>query len=63
MRNGPERDDIAAFQSPSWEEFQRKPVFRHEIKDRTYPSRKNWRAGVTLLRGQSLARIEFYSNG
>jgi len=30
------REEIIPLNPPSWEEFQKKPVFRWEVKDRTY---------------------------
>ena len=58
-----ERDDIAPLNPPSWEEFQRKPVFRHEIKDPHYPFKEELESGRNPFKGTESGKIEFYSKG
>lgn len=45
----------------NWEEFQKKPVFRYEIKDPYYPYKRDMDRGINPFRGTASGRIEFYS--
>ena len=53
--------DIAPLNPPSWEEFQKKPVFRYEIKDPYYPFKEDLERGENPFRGTASGKIEFYS--
>jgi anaerobic dimethyl sulfoxide reductase subunit A len=55
------REAIAPLAPPSWEEFQRKPVFRYEIKDPYYPFKKELERGKNPFEGTESGKIEFYS--
>lgn len=55
------REDIAPLNPPSWEEFQKKPVFRYEIKDPYYPLKKDVENSRNPFRGTASGKIEFYS--
>jgi len=55
------RDDVKPLAPPSWEEFQRKPVFRYEIKDPNYPFKRDLDRGANPFRGTACGKIEFYS--
>jgi anaerobic dimethyl sulfoxide reductase subunit A len=55
--------NIASLNPPSWEEFQKKPVFRWEIKDPYYPFKKELETGQDPLTGTDSGKIEFYSKG
>ncbi|MFC2066981.1 molybdopterin-dependent oxidoreductase [Chloroflexota bacterium] len=54
-------DDIIPLNPPSWEEFQKKPVFRYEIKDPQYPFKKELERGENPFKQTSSGKIEFYS--
>lgn len=56
-----QREDIASLNPPGWEEFQKKPVFRHEIKDPHYPFKEDIERGENPFRGTESGKIEFYS--
>ncbi len=53
--------DIARLNPPDWEEFQKKPVFRYEIKDPHYPFKKELERGENPFRKTPSGKIEFYS--
>ncbi len=55
------REDISPLNPPSWEEFQRKPVFRYEIKDPHYPFQEDLEKGENPFVGTASGKIEFYS--
>jgi anaerobic dimethyl sulfoxide reductase subunit A len=57
------RNNIAPLNPPSWEEFQKKPVFRWEIKDPYFPFKKELESGEYPLMGTKSGKIEFYSKG
>ena len=55
------REDIAHLNPPGWEEFQRKPVFRYEIKDPYYPFKRDLDRGANPFERTASGKIEFYS--
>ena len=57
------RKDIAFLNPPNWEEFQKKPVFRCEIKDPHYPCKTDLENGENPFNGTESGKIEFYSKG
>ncbi len=59
--NWAERDDIKPLSPPCWEEFQKKPVFRYEIKDPYYPFKRDLDRGINPFRGTASGKMEFYS--
>lgn len=56
-----ERKDISILNPPSWEEFQRKPVFRYEIKAPYYPFKRDLEGGENPFKNTTSGKIEFYS--
>ncbi len=56
-----QREDIARLNPPSWQEFQKKPIFRFEIKDPYYPFKEDLEKGENPFRGTASGKIEFYS--
>ena len=56
-----QREDIAPLHPPGWEEFQKRPVFRYEIKDSYYPFKEDLEKGENPFRGTASGKIEFYS--
>jgi anaerobic dimethyl sulfoxide reductase subunit A len=54
-------DDIKRLNPPDWEEFQKRPVFRYEIKDPHYPFKKELERGENPFRKTPSGKIEFYS--
>jgi anaerobic dimethyl sulfoxide reductase subunit A len=54
--------EISPFNPPSWEEFQKKPVFRWELKDPNYSFKTEIEAGQNPFQGTESGKIEFYSN-
>lgn len=54
-------DYIKPLNPLNWEEFQKKPVFRYEIKDPYYPYKRDMDRGINPFRGTASGRIEFYS--
>ena len=56
-----DREDVSTFNPPGWEEFQRKPVFRYEIKDPGYPGKGHLDIGANPFSGTASGKIEFYS--
>ncbi len=57
------REDIAPLNPPSWEEFQKKPVFRYEIKEVHYAFKNDVEKGTNPFKGTASGKIEFYSKG
>jgi anaerobic dimethyl sulfoxide reductase subunit A len=57
------REEIAPLNPPSWEEFQKKPVFRWEIKDPYYPFEKDLENGKNPFSKTVSGKIELYSDG
>ncbi|MFC2052623.1 molybdopterin-dependent oxidoreductase, partial [Chloroflexota bacterium] len=55
------RKEIASLKPPSWEDFQKKPIFRWEIKDPAYPFKAEVESGANPFRGTPSGKIEFYS--
>ena len=55
------RADIAPLSPPGWEEFQKKPVFRWEIKGTYYPFKRDIERDENPFRGTASGKIEFYS--
>ena len=54
-------EDIAPLNPPSWEEFQKKPVFRFEIQDAYHPYKEDLERGEDPFKGTESGKIEFYS--
>ncbi len=54
-------EEIAPLNPPSWKEFQKKPVFRYEMKEPYYPFKKDLESGQNPFRGTESGKIEFYS--
>jgi anaerobic dimethyl sulfoxide reductase subunit A len=54
-------EEIARLNPPSWEEFQKRPVFRYEIKDPHYAFKEDVERGENPFRGTASGKIEFYS--
>jgi len=54
-------DYIKPLNPPNWEEFQKKPVFRYEIKDPYYPFKRDMDRGINPFRGTASGKMEFYS--
>ncbi|MFC2022034.1 molybdopterin-dependent oxidoreductase [Chloroflexota bacterium] len=57
------RKEIVPLNPPSWEEFQKKPVFRYEIKDPYYSFKTEMESGENPFKGTASGKIEFYSKG
>ena len=56
------REDVAPLNPPSWEEFQKKPVFRWDmLKDPYYPFKDDLERGENPFKGTASGKIEFYS--
>jgi len=55
------REDIAPSNPPSWEGFQKKPVFRCEMKDPYYPFKRDLDRGANPFERTASGKIEFYS--
>jgi anaerobic dimethyl sulfoxide reductase subunit A len=55
------REVIAPLNPPGWAEFQKKPVFRWEIKDTYYPFKRDIERDENPFRGTASGKIEFYS--
>jgi len=54
-------DTIAPLKPPGWEEFQKKPVFRYEIKKPHYPFQEKLEKGENPFKANSSGKIEFFS--
>lgn len=57
------REEIAPLNPPSWEEFQKKPIFRWEIKDPYFPFKKDVENRRNPFKKTESGKIEFYSKG
>lgn len=57
------REDVVGLNPPSWEDFQKKPVFRYEIRDAYYPFKDEMDRAKNPFNGTESGRIEFYSKG
>jgi anaerobic dimethyl sulfoxide reductase subunit A len=55
------RAEIAPFHPPTWEEFQKKPVFRWEVQDPYYTYKNAVLRGENPFKGTESGKIEFYS--
>jgi len=55
------RADIIPLNPPSWEEFQKKPVFRWEVKEPNYTYKSTIERGENPFQGTESGKIEFYS--
>lgn len=55
------QEDIVVLNPPSWEAFQKKPVFRYEIQDPYYPFKEDLEQGKNPFRNTASGKIEFYS--
>jgi anaerobic dimethyl sulfoxide reductase subunit A len=55
------REEITPLNPPSWEEFQKKPVFRWEIKEPYYTYKNDIEHGENPFSGTESGKIEFYS--
>ncbi len=55
------KKEIAPLNPPSWEEFQKKPVFRWEIKDPNYPFKRDMDSSANPFRRTASGKIELYS--
>lgn len=55
-------EEIKPLNPPSWDDFQKKPVFRWELKEPHYPLKKELEAGENPFRGTESGKMEFYSN-
>ena len=54
-------EEIAPLKPPSWEEFQKKPVFRWQVKEPYYTYKKAIEHGENPFKGTESGKIEFYS--
>jgi len=55
-------EEITLLNPPSWEEFQKKPIFRWEMpKDPYYPFKNDVERGENPFRGTESGKVEFYS--
>ena len=55
------RKEIVPLNPPSWEEFQKKPVFRWEVKEPYYTYKNTIEHGENPFKGTESGKIEFYS--
>jgi anaerobic dimethyl sulfoxide reductase subunit A len=55
------RKEIAPLNPPNWEEFQKKPVFRWEVKEPYYTYKNTIERGENPFKGTESGKIEFYS--
>jgi len=53
--------EVAPLNPPSWKEFQKKPVFRWEIKEPNYTYKAVLERGENPFKGTESGKIEFYS--
>ena len=53
--------EIVPFNPPSWEEFQKKPIFRWEVKEPNYTYKTTIERGENPFKGTESGKIEFYS--
>ena len=53
--------EIVPLNPPSWEEFQKKPVFRWEVKEPNYTYKSAIGRGENPFQGTESGKIEFYS--
>jgi anaerobic dimethyl sulfoxide reductase subunit A len=55
------REEIAPFNPPGWEEFQKKPVFRWQVDEPYYTYKNAILRGENPFKGTDSGKIEFYS--
>lgn len=55
------REDMAILNPPSWEEFQKKPVFRFRPKEPYYAFKDDIEKGANPFSGTQSGKVEFYS--
>jgi anaerobic dimethyl sulfoxide reductase subunit A len=55
------REEIIPLNPPSWEDFQKKPVFRWEVKEPNYTYKNTMARGENPFEGTESGKIEFYS--
>ena len=55
-------EGIVSLSPPTWKEFQKKPVFRYEIKAPHFPFKEEVEKGENPFRWTLTGKIEFYSN-
>ena len=55
------RKEIAPLNPPTWKEFQKKPVFRWEVKEPYYAYKNTIERGENPFKGTESGKIEFYS--
>jgi anaerobic dimethyl sulfoxide reductase subunit A len=55
------KKEIAPLNPPSWEEFQKKPVFRWQVDEPYYTYKKDIERGENPFRGTESGKMEFYS--
>lgn len=53
---------IVPLNPPPWEDFQKKAIFRWELKDESYSFKRELEAGKNPYEGTASGKIEFYSN-
>jgi anaerobic dimethyl sulfoxide reductase subunit A len=55
------KEEISPLNPPSWEEFQKKPIFRWEVKEPYYTYKNIIERGENPFKGTVSGKIEFYS--
>ncbi|MFC1994248.1 molybdopterin-dependent oxidoreductase [Chloroflexota bacterium] len=55
------REDIITLNPPSWEEFQKKPVFRFEINEPYHPFQEDFEKGENPFKETLSGKVEFFS--
>jgi anaerobic dimethyl sulfoxide reductase subunit A len=55
------RKEVAPLHPPSWQEFQKKPIFRWEIKEPNYTYKDTLERGENPFKDTASGKIEFYS--
>jgi len=55
------REEIAPLNPPSWEEFQKKPIFRWDVKEPNYTYKNTIERGDNPFKETESGKIEFYS--
>ena len=53
--------EVAPLNPPSWDEFQKKPIFRWEVKEPNYTYKNAIARGENPFKGTESGKIEFYS--
>ncbi|MDO8473673.1 MAG: molybdopterin-dependent oxidoreductase [Dehalococcoidia bacterium] len=57
------RGDVLPMNPPNWEDFQKKPVVRYEIKEPNHAFKRDIEKGENPFKGTLSGKIEFYSEG